>query len=204
MFYDTKLNNHNLQYNPFKSCIVPRPIGWISSQNKEGIVNLAPYSYFNAVADVPPVVMFASGFRLDGSDKDSLRNVEATGEFVVNIASYDLRNQMNQSSSDLLYGVSEPEKFNIKMEKSTFVKPPRVKLAAISLECKYIKTVSIEVEEKLASSKLVLGHVVGIYIDDRIIVDRKIDISKLKPIARLGYDEYAVINEIFKMSKSSN
>ncbi len=201
MFYDTKLNNHNLQHNPFKSCIVPRPIGWISSQDQDGIVNLAPYSYFNAVADIPPVVMFASGFHLDGSIKDSLRNIEATGEFVVNIASYDLREQVSQSSAVLPYGVSEAEAFNIEMTKSILVKPPRVKAAAISLECKYLKTIALEVEGKPASSQLVLGHVVGVYIEDRIIVDGKIDINKLKPIARLGYNEYAVIDKIFKMTR---
>ena len=107
MFFDTKLNNHNLPYNPFKACVVPRPIGWISSIDKNGIVNLAPYSYFNAVADIPPIIMFASGYNPDGSIKDSLRNIEATGEFVVNVASYDLRDQMNLSSSALPHGVSE-------------------------------------------------------------------------------------------------
>ena len=201
MFYNTKLNNHNLPYNPFKSCVVPRPIGWISSQNEQAIVNLAPYSYFNAVADIPPIIMFASGVNLDGSDKDSLRNIEATGEFVVNIASFHLRDQLNQSSAILPYGVSEAEAFAIEMEKSTLVAPPRVKAAAISLECQYLKTVNIEVEGKAASSKLVLGHVVGIHIDDNILTDGKIDINKLKPIARLGYDEYAVINEMFKMNR---
>ncbi len=201
MFYDTKLNNHNLQYNPFKSCVVPRPIGWISSKSKEGIVNLAPYSYFNAVADLPPVIMFASGFHEDGSDKDSLLNIEATKEFVVNIASYNLREQVSQSSKTLAYNVSEAEEFGIEMEESRMVQPPRVKASLISLECKYIKTVHIDVDGAPASSKLVLGHVIGIYIDDKIISNGKIDINKLEPIARLGYNEYAVIREVFKMNR---
>jgi flavin reductase (DIM6/NTAB) family NADH-FMN oxidoreductase RutF len=201
MFYNTRLNNHNLPFNPFKSCIVPRPIGWISSLSKQGIVNLAPYSYFNAVADIPPIVMFASSPKADSSDKDSLRNIEENGEFVVNIASYHLREQVQLSSNNLAHDVSEADHFSIKTVPSNLVKPPRVKQALISLECQYLKTIDLEVEGKKASSKIILGHVVGIYIDDLILSDGKIDIAKLKPIARLGYNEYAVITEIFKMER---
>ncbi len=201
MFFDTKFNNHNLPFNPFKACVVPRPIGWISSVDKNGIVNLAPYSYFNAVADIPPIIMFASGYNLDGSIKDSQRNIEATGEFVVNIASYDLRDLMNLSSSPLAHGVSEVDSFAIETEASTLVKPPRVKAAHISLECKYIKNILLEVEGENASSQIVLGHVVGIYIQDEVLTDGKVDIAKLRPIARLGYNEYAVIEKVFKMKR---
>lgn len=201
MFFDTKLNNHNLKYHPFKSCIVPRPIGWISTISKENIVNLAPYSYFNAVADIPPVVMFASASHQDGSNKDSLRNIEDTRQFVVNIASFNLREKVNLSSKDLPFNLSEAEQFSITMTESTKVSPPRVKEALISLECEYINTFQIDIEGKPISSKIVLGQVVGIYIDDTIIYDGKIDITKLEPIARLGYNEYAVIKEIFKMNR---
>lgn len=203
MFFDTKLNSHNLKYNPFKACIVPRPIGWISTKSKEGIVNLAPYSYFNAISDIPPVVMFASGFHKDGNDKDSLKNIESTNEFVVNIASINLKEELNLSSKELPFNVSEPDTFSIEMERSNLVKPPRVKKSLISLECEYIKTVLIDVENKPISSKMVLGRVLGIYIDDSIILDGKVDITKLKPIARLGYNEYAIINEVFKMNRPS-
>jgi len=196
MFYDTKLNNHGLKSNPFKACIVPRPIGWISTINEAGIINVAPYSYFNAVADIPPTIMFASGFNPDGSDKDSLKNIEVTREFVVNIASFDSREMMNCSSSSLPHGVSEAEAFSIETSPSHFVKPPRIKAAHISFECKYLKTVEIP-----ASSKIILGTVVGIYIDDEIITEDRVDIQKLKPIARLGYNEYAVIEQVFKMNR---
>lgn len=201
MFYSTKLNDHFLKYNPFKGCVVPRPIGWISSVNKYGVVNIAPYSYFNAVADIPPMIMFASAFKEDGSDKDSLRNIEELGEFVVNIASYDLRTQVNLSSSPLPYGVSEAEVFEIETTKSNLVVPPRIKAAKIALECKYVKTVELAAGGVPASSKLVLGHVVGVYIDDDVMTDGKVDIAKLKPIARLGYDEYALIEQVFKMDR---
>lgn len=197
MFYDTKLNNHKMKYNPFKACLVPRPIAWISSINEEGIVNVAPYSYFNAVADIPPTIMFSSSAKADGFDKDSLRNIEASGEFVVNIASYHLRDQLNQSSKPLNHGVSEAEVFAIETAPSIMIKPPRIKQAAISFECNYLQT--IELEE--AKTKIILGQVIGIYIDDEIISDGKVDITKLKPLARLGYNEYTFIEKTFTMDR---
>jgi flavin reductase (DIM6/NTAB) family NADH-FMN oxidoreductase RutF len=204
MFYNTKTNDHNLASNPFKSCIVPRPIAWISTKGKDGVVNLAPYSYFNAVADSPPVIMFASGHQPDGSDKDSLRNIQETGEFVVNIASYGMHEEVNLSSSNLAYGHSEAEHFAIETLESKLVKPPRVASCAIALECKLLQIIEPNLEGKSVSSKMILGHVIGIYIDDNVLTDGKIDIHKLKPIARLGYNEYAVINDIFKMSRQSS
>jgi flavin reductase (DIM6/NTAB) family NADH-FMN oxidoreductase RutF len=201
MFYDTRIGNHNLASNPFKSCIIPRPIGWISSIDKNGIINLAPYSYFNAISDIPPMVMFASGFKADGSLKDSIKNIQETKEFVVNIASYSSRDKMNLSSTPLDYGVSEVQKYNITTAPSNIVQAPRIAESLIALECEYIKTVDLEVKEKKASSQMVLGHVVGIYIDEKVLTEGKIDISKLQPIARLGYNEYCVIKESFKMNR---
>ena len=127
MFYSTKLNNHDFKYNPFKACIVPRPIGWISSIDKNGVVNIAPYSYFNAVSDIPPTIMFASGLNQDGTDKDTLKNIEQSREFVVNIASYELADQVNHSSTQLPHGVSEAEVFSIETTPSHIIKTPRIK-----------------------------------------------------------------------------
>ena len=197
MFYDTKLNNHKMKYNPFKACLVPRPVAWISSVNNQGIVNIAPYSYFNAVADIPPTIMFSSSNKSDGFDKDSVRNIEGTGEFVVNIASYCLRDKLNQSSSPLDHGISEAEVFAIETVSSIMVKPPRIKQAAISFECKHLKTIALED----AKTKIILGSVVGIYIDDEIITDGKVDIIKLRPLARLGYNEYTFIEKTFTMDR---
>ena len=200
MFYDTK-DHHNLLYNPFKSCVVPRPIGWISSMNPDGSVNLAPYSYFNAVADIPPMIMFSSGFKADGTSKDTLRNIEMTKEFVVNVATFEMRDKVQISSTALPYGESESKVFDIELEKSEIVKTPRVKSSPIHLECRYIKTVDLDFDSYNVSSRMVIGHVVGIHIADHIIVDGKIDITKFTPIARLGYDEYAKVTEIFRMKK---
>jgi flavin reductase (DIM6/NTAB) family NADH-FMN oxidoreductase RutF len=201
MFYDTKLNNHNLPYNPFKSCIVPRPIAWISTISEDKVVNIAPYSYFNAVSDLPPVIMFASAFKGNGDKKDSIRNIEATGEFVVNLVSYDLIEKMNLSSSVLDHGVSEAEMFDIVTESSNLVKAPKIKDSPISLECKYLNSIDIEVDGKNASSQIILGHVVGVHIKDEFISNGKVDVIKLSPVARLGYNEYTLVNQIFKMSR---
>jgi flavin reductase (DIM6/NTAB) family NADH-FMN oxidoreductase RutF len=165
------------------------------------VVNLAPYSYFNAIADIPPMVMFAGAFKADEGQKDTVRNVEATGEFVVNMATYPLRDAVNQSSVPLPYGVSETDNFNIETTPSQLVKPPRVKASPIHLECRYVKTVSLDFESFTVSGQVVIGHVVGIHIDDAVLVDGKVNTLKLQLIARMGYHEYAVIQDIFKMNR---
>lgn len=203
MFYETK-NHHNLKYNPFKSCIVPRPIGWISTINNNGKVNIAPYSYFNAVADSPPMVMFATSKKDDSNSKDSITNIELNGEFVVNISNYDLKEEMRLSSTSLPYDVSEAEEFNIEVEPSHYIKVPRIKSSPISLECNYVKTINLDFGDHIVSSEIVIGHVIGIHIADDIIVDGKIDINKLRPIARLGYDQYAIIDHVFSMKSIKN
>jgi flavin reductase (DIM6/NTAB) family NADH-FMN oxidoreductase RutF len=181
--------------------VVPRPVAWISTINEDGVVNLAPFSYFNAVSDIPPIIMFAASLNEEGNIKDTRRNIEANGEFVVNLVNYDLRDKMNLTSSFLAFGISEAEKFDIEMTESNLVSVSRVKLSPISLECKLIKIESLFVEDKEASASVVYGHVIGIHIDDKIIEDGKVDITKFLPIARLGYDEYAKIESVFKMKR---
>ncbi len=202
MFYETNLNNHGLKYNPFKSCIVPRPIAWISTLSKNATINIAPYSYFNAVSDIPPVIMFSSSKKLDGDDKDSIRNIKNNQEFVVNICSYEDRFKLSNSSAPLPYGESEADAFEIGVEKSHMIDTPRIKSAKIALECMFIKKESLIVNEKAISADIVFGHVVGIYIDDAIIEDGKVSIAKLGAISRLGYDEYALIDNIFSMPRA--
>ena len=145
MFYDTRIGDHGLPHNPFKACVVPRPIGWITSVNEAGVVNLAPYSFFNGVAGDPPCVMFSPGGRKtdgppDGS-KDSLANVERTGEFVCNVVTWDLREAMNVTSAPAPAGVDEAAVAGLEMVPSKLVKPPRVKASPIHMECKYLQTV---------------------------------------------------------------
>lgn len=199
---DTKLKNHNLPYNPFKSCIVlPRPIGWISTLNQNGTTNLAPFSYFNAVSDVPPIVIFSCSQKATGVNKDTLHNALKSGEFVVNIATWGQREDVVNSSQALTYGKSEATKFGIETVPSNLVGAMGVKNSPIRLECKVIKTTDLNFENHPSTCNVVFGHAVGIYFDEEILTLGKVDIAKLKPIARLGYNEYAVIEKVFQMNK---
>ncbi|MBE3605274.1 flavin reductase family protein [bacterium] len=198
MNYDPRLRNHNLRHDPLTALVVPRPIGWISTISPAGVVNLAPYSFFNAVAANPPFLMFASAGR-----KHSQRNAEATGEFVHNLTVWDLREQMNITSADVGEDVSEPELAKLAMAPSVAVKPPRVARTPVAFECKYVKTVDLPGPGgKPHPFSIVIGEVVSIYIDDSVIVDGNVDLSRARPIARLGYlDEYTVVDTIFRMKR---
>ena len=200
MFYEPKKGDHGLPKNPFNSLVIPRPIGWITSLDPNGIVNLAPYSFFNAVSYCPPTVMYAAGAGAgpaEGGDwsKDSRRNIEATGEFVCNFTTWDTREQMNATSETLPPDVDEMALAGLMPEPSQLVKPPRVAEAPIHLECRHIKSVEIPHWEEADQYYVVFGEVIGVHIRDEYITrDGLIDVAKLRPIARLGYQDYAVVN----------
>jgi flavin reductase (DIM6/NTAB) family NADH-FMN oxidoreductase RutF len=178
MQYDTQLNNHGLKYNPFKALITPRPIGWISTISKTGVLNLAPYSFFNAVSDRPP-----------------LNNIEETGEFVCSMVSSELRDAMNMSSAAVNHDIDEFKLAGVTPADSFYVKPPRVGEAPAALECRYWKTLPLPAPEghpELAYW-LVFGEVVGIYIDDNYIKDGIFDVAAAQPLARLGYMDYSFV-----------
>jgi flavin reductase (DIM6/NTAB) family NADH-FMN oxidoreductase RutF len=190
MFYDAVANKHGLKRDPWKALTVPRPIGWISTVSADGICNLAPYSYFNAVSDRPHYVCFASG-----GVKDSLRNIQQTKEFVCSLATYDLRDRMNVTSASVPYGVDEFPIAGLTATPSRLVKPPRVKESPVALECRHVQTVDLPAAEPggPAGYHVVFGLVVGIHIDDTLISDGMVDISRALPIARLGYMDYSVV-----------
>ncbi len=201
MFYETH-NHHGLKRDPFKSLVVPRPIGWISSQDAEGRVNLAPYSFFNAVASNPPIVMFsANGAHNEGGLKDSAKNAEETGEFVCNLATWELREKMNASSASLPRDRDEFQVAGLTPAASRLVSPPRVAESPVHLECLWIKTVPLPSNNPDEPNTVVFGKVIGIHIDDDVIKEGMIDMTKLKPIARLGYMDYTVIDNIFSMNR---
>ncbi len=201
MFYETK-DHHGLKHNPFKSLVVPRPIGWISSQDRNGVVNLAPYSFFNGVATEPPTVMFSSnGVHSEGSYKDSVRNVRDTGEFVCNLATWETREAMNTTSAMVARSVDEFELSGLTPVPSELVKPPRVKESPVHLECTYLQTVELPCDKPGQSNLVVFGQVIGIHIDDSIISDGMIDMNVFKPIARLGYFDYSVVDNVFTMRR---
>ena len=190
MHYDAIENNHGLAHDPFKALIAPRPIGWIGSISKDGTYNLAPYSFFNAISDRPHYVMFSSK-----NIKDSVRNVQETGEFTCSLSTWDTRDGMNVSSAPMPADVDEFPISNLTAAASKFVKPPRVKESPAAIECRYWKT--IELPDVAAGSDqghfLVIGQVVGIYIDEAYISDGIVDTGAMRPLARLGYMDYAVV-----------
>lgn len=201
MFYDPDRRDHGLAHNPFKSLIVPRPIGWISTLSRKGVVNLAPYSYFNAVCDRPPTVMFASGgARTSDRRKDSQRNAEETGEFVVNLATWDLREAVSATSATLPSDVDEMALSGLASLPSIKVKPPRVAASPVHLECRYLTTVPVPECDPEEAGVMVIGRVIGIHIRDDVIVNGRVDLSKFKPIARLGYFDYTVVEDSFTIA----
>ncbi len=201
MFYDAIKNDHGFQYDPFKAIVAPRPIGWISSQAADGTVNLAPYSFFNAFAQAPHYVAFGSGISVRDGRKDSLSNIEETGEFVLNLATWELREQMNASSRNAPPEVDEFELAGLEREASVLVKPPRVAGVAAAMECRHHQTVPLPGDDGSIDDHLVIGRVLGIYIDDAFINDGRVDTAAMQPIARLGYSEYAVVTEAFRMRR---
>jgi len=199
MYYDPRRNDHGLSHNPMTALVVPRPIGWISTVSRDGVVNLAPYSFFNVVSGAPPFIMFASKPR-----KDSQRNAEETGEFVYNMATYDLRELVNASSAEYGPAISEPDRIGLEMAPCRAVRPPRVARSPVALECRYFKTVElISADGTRNTSSVILGEVVGIHIDDKMIVNGHIDVTRMQPLARLGYMDYCAVNELFAMQRPS-
>ena len=194
-FYEPRLG-HGLPHDPFKAIVAPRPIGWISTVDSEGRVNLAPYSFFNAFNSNPPIVGFASEGR-----KDSLRNVEATGEFVCNLATRPLAEVMNRSSAPLPHGESEMELAGIEPAPSRLVRPPRVAAAPAALECRLLQVVPLhDLEGGTLDTHLVLGQVVGVHIDRAYLVDGIFDLRAARPIGRCGYrGDYAEMGDMFEM-----
>jgi flavin reductase (DIM6/NTAB) family NADH-FMN oxidoreductase RutF len=193
MDYDPRSEPHNLAHDPTTSLVVPRPIG-----SPSGVINLAPYSFFNMIASQPPFVMFSSN-----TQKHTQRHAESGGEFVFNLATYDLRNEMNVTGGDYPADVSESELAKLAMAPSRTVKPPRVARSPIALECVYSQTVKlVSGNGKKNSYEVVIGEVVNVHIDDAVIVDGLVDLSRIRPIGRLGYrGDYAVVDTIFEMPR---
>jgi flavin reductase (DIM6/NTAB) family NADH-FMN oxidoreductase RutF len=201
MYYEPGKSHHGLKHDPFKSCVVPRPIGWISTLDAAGVPNLAPYSQFQNVTFDPPIVMFAANQNSSGNRKDTVHNAEQTGEFVWNMCSWDLREAMNISAQELPPGVNEIEAAGLETVSSTLVKPPRIKKSPIQFECKYLNTLRFPGNGVMGSADVVFGRVVGIHIADEFIDENGlVDILKIRPIARMGYFEYTSVDSKFSMA----
>jgi len=195
MHYPTSGRAPGLPFDPFKALVAPRPVGWVATVDAQGQPNLAPYSFFNAISDRPPMLMFSSG-----GTKDTLRNILATGEFTCSMANWDLREAMNMTSATVRPGVNEFELAGLAPAPSMLVKPPRVAAAPAAFECRLWKTLELPAAAGRpggpapVSYTLVIGEVVAIYIDDQFIEDGIVQTGKMRPLARLGYMDFSVVS----------
>lgn len=220
MFYDSAARMKGdaempLPFNPFKALVAPRPIGWVSTLTAEGMVNLAPYSYFQAVADNPDVVMFSAtpqlkvaadqpGVHFGEGRKHSESNAAASGEFVCNVVSHELAAVMNETSAHLSAEISEADHAGIAMTASRNVKTPRVAASPAALECIFLESRPVPMRGGDHRYHMVFGEVVGIHIDDRFIRSGRVDTAAMRILTRMGYDEYAVLERAFSMSRPDN
>lgn len=200
MYYDPDKDDHGLAYNPFKSCVIPRPIGWISTLDKGGVHNLAPFSQFQNLTFDPPYVMFAANQKTDGRRKDTVVNIEETGEFVYNMATYDLREAVNLSAAEVPPEVDEFELAKVSKAPSLRVKPCRVAESPVQFECLYHQTLRLPGSSPMGTIDIVIGRVVLVHIEDAFIRgDGRLDIVKIRPLARLGYYDYTTVDSTFEM-----
>ena len=198
MFFEPHLRDKSvLRFDPFKALIAPRPVGWVSTMDREGRVNLAPYSFFNAFSSDPPIVGFCSE-----GPKDSVSFARETGEFVWNMATWDLRNQMSETSAPLQRGASEFVHAGLETAPSKLVRPPRVKASPAQLECKVVDIFQLkDVNGVPVPRFLVMGQAIGIHIDDAFIDNGIVQITRMKPIARCGYQDYTVLDRVFSIKR---
>lgn len=200
MYYEPGKTAHGLPHDPFKSCVVPRPIGWISTTSSAGVDNLAPFSQFQNVNFDPPMVMFSANQNAHGRRKDSVVNAEARGEFVWNMATWALREAVNRSSEDVAPEVDEFAHAGLAKAPSRLVRPPRVAASPVQFECRYLQTVRLPGNGALGTVDVVFGQVLAIHIDDAALDPQgRIDVLALRPLARLGYHDYTSVESRFSM-----
>jgi flavin reductase (DIM6/NTAB) family NADH-FMN oxidoreductase RutF len=206
MFYEPDKNDHGLPRSPFKSCVVPRPIGWITTLTDEGRVNLAPFSQFNLLGFDPGYVMFsASAHPPEWRRKDSIGHAERRGEFVYNMATYDLREQVTMSSQITDSSVDEMKAVGLTAAPSRLIRTPRVAESPISMECRYYTTLMLPGHTPRTSHYMVVGRVLGVHIADEYLgADGKIDMLRIKPLARMGYTDYTCVDNLFPVDPKAS
>ena len=203
MFY-RPADGHGLPRDPFKAIVTPRPIGWISSLDREGRANLAPYSFFNACGDAPPLVMFAQSGRKSRPEpvKDSITNIRATGEFACNIVSHALREAMNVTSGTYENAVDEFALAGLTRAPGVAIAVPHAAEAPAVLECRLVRILDdLPSWHDHTFNIMVLGEVVGVHIDDRCLRDGRLDVRTFHPVARLGYMDYTTVTEVWSMER---
>ena len=192
-----------LVHNPMTALIVPRPIGWISTRSAAGVPNLAPFSFSNMVSQSPPMMMFcANAVHEAGGDKDTLKNARETGEFVFNLATYDLRVPMNESSATLPRDVDEFGYAGLTAADCLHLKAPRVAESPVALECKVVSIIDLPRDgEHGLPNTMTIGRIVGVHIHRDIIRNGLVDTNRARPLARLGYLDYGVCGDFFEMPR---
>lgn len=197
MFYRPE-NGHGLPHNPFKAVVSPRPIGWISTRSVDGANNLAPYSFFNGVADAPPQVMFSTtGVKPQGPGKDSLTNIRETGVFCVNIVEYAMMDGMNITTEHFEAGVDEFAEAGLKAAECETINCAWLADGPAAMECKLTQIVDLPGK----ANTVVFGEVTGMHLRDNCIVDGRFDVRTFQPLARLGYRDYTRVTEVFEVSR---
>ncbi|MBM3384281.1 MAG: flavin reductase family protein [Betaproteobacteria bacterium] len=198
MFFEPESRDRKVfPWDPFKGVVVPRPIGWISSMDQAGRVNLAPYSYFNGVLSRPRIVSFCSE-----SEKDAAAFAIESGEFAWSMATWDLREQMNLTSAGLPRGESEFAHAGLATAPCRLIRPPRVAASPAAMECRVTQVLRVtDAGGRETGGVVVFGQVVGMHIDERFMKNGRFDLAAVRPIARCGYDEYTVVERIFAMER---
>lgn len=200
MKYDPAHERSPLPYSPFKSCTVPRPIGWLSSISPDGVENLAPYSQWQNLTFDPPMVMFSANQYPDGRRKDTVLNAEQTGWFVWNMATYDLREAVNISAMALPFEENEFDRAGITKRYAELSPTPMVAESPVHFECKYLSTHRMTGNSNVGTIDIVFAQVERIHINDEVLtVDGRLDIPKIRPLARMGYHDYTSITETFEV-----
>ncbi|MEJ6478241.1 MAG: flavin reductase family protein [Octadecabacter sp.] len=198
MFYQPD-QGHGLPHNPFSAIVSPRPIGWISTRGADGVDNLAPYSFFNAVAYAPPQVMFASTSAKDdrGDTKDSVANIRETGVFTVNIVEYAMRDAMNRTSGAWASDVDEFADAGLEKGQCQTIDCAYVATCPAALECKLTQIVKLAG----AANFVVFGEVTGVHLRDDCLIDGRFDVTRYAPLARLGYSDYTAVRDVFGITR---
>jgi len=205
MFFEPEKNDHGLARPPFKSCVVPRAIGWLSTLSPDGVPNLAPYSQFTNLGFDPPYVVVSINEGHHTKRKDTTNNIEQTGEFVYNMVTFDLREQMNTTAAGYPPDIDEFEAAGLEKAPSVLVKPWRVAASPVQFECVYVQTLRLPGTDNKGASDVLIGKVVGIHIKDEFIrADGKIDVVAIKPLARMGYSDYTTVDHVFEMGLSAS
>ena len=203
MFYEPEKDNHGLARPPFKSCVVPRAIGWLSTLDINGVANLAPYSQFTNLTFEPPYVAVSINQGYRNNRKDTTVNIEQTGEFVYNMVTYDLREAMNVTAAEFPHDVDEFAAAGLERAPGILVKPWRVAASPVQFECVYIQTLRLPGNGRVGTADIIIGKVVGVHIKDEYIRDDgKLDIVAMKPLARMGYSDYTTVDHVFEMLPS--